>query len=111
MKQAGVCWKAGATHPGTCCIMQPRQQLVTALPYLTASCAVPCRPHSGALRGASAPLSIPALVKELGIEGLASLQALVPSLVEELAAEGERQGACAAREGRMCLPALSYWCV
>ena len=46
--------------------------------------------HRGALRGASAPLSIPALVKELGIEGLASLQALVPSLVEELAAEGER---------------------
>ena len=46
----------------------------------------------GALRGASAPLSIPALVKELGIEGLASLQALVPSLVEELAAEGERGG-------------------
>ncbi len=34
---------------------------------------------------------MPALVKELGIEGLASLQALVPSLVEELAAEGEHQ--------------------
>lgn len=73
--------------------------------YLTANCAVPCRPRSGALRGASAPLSIPALVKELGIEGLASLQALVPSLVEELAAEGERQGACTAREGRMCMRA------
>jgi hypothetical protein len=31
---------------------------------------------------------MPALIRELGIEGLASLKALVPSLVDELAAEG-----------------------
>jgi hypothetical protein len=31
---------------------------------------------------------MPVLVKELGIEGLASLNALVPSLVEQLVSEG-----------------------
>ena len=48
----------------------------------------------GALRGAASPLSMPALLKELGVEGLASLSALVPSLVEELVAQGERWSAC-----------------
>ena len=47
-----------------------------------------CCPHRGALRGAVAPVAMPALVKDLGIEGLASLNALVPSQVEELVAEG-----------------------
>lgn len=45
-------------------------------------------PARGALRGAVSPVSMPALSKELGIAGLASLSALVPSLVDELAAEG-----------------------
>lgn len=34
------------------------------------------------------PVSMAVLVKELGIEGLASLNALVPSLVDQLVAEG-----------------------
>ncbi|KAI3438673.1 hypothetical protein D9Q98_001094 [Chlorella vulgaris] len=46
----------------------------------------------GALRGAVSPVSMPALSKELGIAGLASLSALVPSLVDELAAEGSIAG-------------------
>ncbi|EFN57486.1 hypothetical protein CHLNCDRAFT_143015 [Chlorella variabilis] len=55
----------------------------------------------GALRGAVSPVSIPALVRELGIEGLASLKALVPSLVDELAAEGSVAGKLA--------PGASSW--
>ncbi|KAL4425678.1 hypothetical protein ABPG75_009694 [Micractinium tetrahymenae] len=46
----------------------------------------------GALRGAVSPVPIPALVKELGIEGLASLNALVPTLIEDLTAEGSVAG-------------------
>lgn len=44
----------------------------------------------GALRGALAPVSVPSLVRELGLEGLGSLQSLLPSLVEQLLAEGGR---------------------
>ena len=68
------------------------------LPTSNAACLAPdprpsgARCRSGALRGAVSPVAVPSLVRELGIEGLASLNALVPSLVEELAAEGAGAG-------------------
>lgn len=51
-----------------------------------------CRCCRGALRGAVSPIAIPSLVKELGIEGLSSLNALVPSLIDALLTEGSVAG-------------------
>lgn len=53
-------------------------------------------------------MSMPVLVKELGIEGLASLNALVPSLVDQLVAEG---GWAAAGELRGRVGWLGGWVV
>ena len=46
-------------------------------------------------------MSMPVLVKELGIEGLASLNALVPSLVDQLVAEGQLGGWLGGLGGRV----------
>lgn len=50
----------------------------------------------GALRGALAPLTLAALRKDLGIENLGGLGALVPSLAEELLKDGAIVGKLAA---------------
>ncbi|GAB4816872.1 hypothetical protein N2152v2_003918 [Parachlorella kessleri] len=46
----------------------------------------------GALRGALAPVTMQTLVKELSLEGLGPLHALLPSLIDQLLAEGSIAG-------------------
>lgn len=53
----------------------------------------------GALRGAAAPVSLAALVRQLGLEGVGSLGALVPGIVEELVAAGAVEGRLAGGGG------------
>ena len=67
-------------------------QVVTArpLPYLYDGCEAEGLQAQlrGALRGALAPVAMQTLVKELALEGLGPLHALLPSLIEQLLAEG-----------------------
>jgi hypothetical protein len=58
----------------------------------------------GALRGAAAPVSLPALRRDLGLEGLGALGALLPALTEELQREGAVDGR-AAPGGQSWVPA------
>lgn len=46
----------------------------------------------GALRGTAAPVGLPSLLKELGLDGFASSAAMVAALVEELLADGAVHG-------------------